>query len=642
MNTERLKGWLSSSSRLVVASAQLAKKQAELTTLNNVTLPRLYHAIGKRIIGSTKLPPDLVVHRDKIRELEAAIATKSEEPNSEPASGFAAKAKQIAQQAASKTAKATADAAASMKIQAAYVAVGRQAIEKYGQKALPQEFREQYEAAMQKQTLLEDAIARLNVAPRNSFVTPARLGILVVSIATLVGLTASYRGVRSLFSAATASSVEIAAGFDAAAHARFGSSGTASDEDGGADSPAPPSDGPWDVSGSQSKVRLAVAMAIGETSQHFSSPTFRGIRIGASRKDLSVAQVSPRFCKCEFAVTEEAEEESGQWPASTHALVDADTDTVVGVTARYRTSIAGMVELIRDTFGEPSAPAMRWRQPHGEVGYAANMILMEPVNVTAYRYAFPNHLAIITEATTGRDAYVDITVLDRRYVVADLMRYGAGTLHSARWLNEVLANQPYETPTLSPVPRLADTVLEVDPGSTMALLVDRTRQQQLSSTSDEEAPTLALSYDVAGVSLISHQGEIVAIADPLVSSTLGIHRLESDSQSEFSLPCTLTSTPCHLFFWLTARYVMEQQFPPHDGKAMISHPEIRWGPRGSPPSELKANSVEERWTFVFKHRLVGAGMAWTSKEGWRIVVGKNLALGASKPYAEPAAAFKRL
>jgi hypothetical protein len=188
VNTERLKGWLSSSSKLVAASAQLAKKQTELATLNNVTLPKLYHAIGKRIINAKNLPPDLLPHRERIRELEAAIAAKPEEPKSEPASGFAAKAKQMAQLAASKTAKATADAAASMKIQAAYVALGRQAIDKYGQNPLPQELREQYEAAMQKQAALADEIRTLKSASGKGFVTPGRLALFGVAACVLLGL----------------------------------------------------------------------------------------------------------------------------------------------------------------------------------------------------------------------------------------------------------------------------------------------------------------------------------------------------------------------------------------------------------------------------------------------------------------------
>ena len=61
--------------KLFGTAAKLAQKQAELAALNNVTLPKLYHAIGKRIVGSDKLPADLEHHRQKIRQLESGRAT---------------------------------------------------------------------------------------------------------------------------------------------------------------------------------------------------------------------------------------------------------------------------------------------------------------------------------------------------------------------------------------------------------------------------------------------------------------------------------------------------------------------------------------------------------------------------------------
>ena len=190
---ERLKGWFASSSRFVAASARLAKKQAELAKLNNVTLPRLYHAIGKRIIDSPNLPPDLVPYREKIRELDAAIAAKPEEPKSQPASGFAAKAKQLAQQAASKTAKATADAGASIKIQSAYVALGRQTIEKYGSKSLPQDLRQQLDvAAQQREDLVNQIRATKGETSKQPMLSRRRLAV-ALTIACVVAGAVGFR-----------------------------------------------------------------------------------------------------------------------------------------------------------------------------------------------------------------------------------------------------------------------------------------------------------------------------------------------------------------------------------------------------------------------------------------------------------------
>ncbi len=188
MDTTRLKGWLSTSSKLVAASATLAKKQAELATLNNVTLPRLYHAIGKRIIGAANLPPDLVPHREKIRELEAAITTKLEGPKSEPATGFALRAKQMAQQAASKTAKATADAAAGIRIQAAYASLGKCVAEKHAS-AIPEDLAYKLANATTQQQNVECVIATLSTPHVGRILTPRRVVLATFGcVGVLVGL----------------------------------------------------------------------------------------------------------------------------------------------------------------------------------------------------------------------------------------------------------------------------------------------------------------------------------------------------------------------------------------------------------------------------------------------------------------------
>jgi hypothetical protein len=147
--------------KLFGTAAKLAQKQAELAKLNNVTLPKVYHAIGKRIVGSDKLPADLEHHRQRIRQLEAGIAATPEEIKRDPAGGFAAKAKQFAQQAAQKAAKATGDATATVQIQAAYVALGKEAVEKYGDKAVPKEFQSSLSDALRARASLEDDIRRL-------------------------------------------------------------------------------------------------------------------------------------------------------------------------------------------------------------------------------------------------------------------------------------------------------------------------------------------------------------------------------------------------------------------------------------------------------------------------------------------------
>ena len=187
MSESRLKENATAVKKLFGTAAKLAQKQAALATLNNVTLPKIYHAIGKKIVGLDKLPPDLVHHREKIRALEAQIARKPVEPTAAPTEGFAAKAKQLAQQAAQKTSKASSDAAATMQIHAAYVSLGKAAAEKYGDTSVPKEILPELQTAKATISQLQDEIAALSASSHHGVLTPSRL-LLVGGISAAVVL----------------------------------------------------------------------------------------------------------------------------------------------------------------------------------------------------------------------------------------------------------------------------------------------------------------------------------------------------------------------------------------------------------------------------------------------------------------------
>jgi hypothetical protein len=170
MTESTLKDNATAAKKLLGAAAQLGQKQAALANLNNVTLTKIYHAIGKRILGHPNLPPDLVPHRDKIRSLEAGIAGAPDVASTkdEPASGFAGQAKVFAQQAAKKTAKAAADATASVKIQTALVALGKDAVEKYGDDVVPPDLRSQLAEVYATRAQLESEVRELKTAATNA------------------------------------------------------------------------------------------------------------------------------------------------------------------------------------------------------------------------------------------------------------------------------------------------------------------------------------------------------------------------------------------------------------------------------------------------------------------------------------------
>jgi hypothetical protein len=186
---------MSTLTSLFGSAAQLAQKQAALATLHNVTFPKLFHAIGKRIITVEKLPVDLEEYRSQIRELERVTSARPEVVPEQSVDGFAAKAKHLAQKAAKKASQAATVAAANVRIQSAYVAMGQRAVSEYGEKAVPESLRAQLSELNKQQASLTAEIQSLKARPGWGVFSPSRLAIGGLGVTVLlVGFVA----IRSL------------------------------------------------------------------------------------------------------------------------------------------------------------------------------------------------------------------------------------------------------------------------------------------------------------------------------------------------------------------------------------------------------------------------------------------------------------
>lgn len=171
----------SAASKWVSALGQRALKKAELTELNNVTFPRLYHALGKALLQSPDSIPELEIYRDKIRDLESQKVASPEGPAPEPPINFTGRVTQFTQLAADKTTQAVANAALTMKIQAVYMNAGRAAFKAAGKMALPQHLLSQLTSAFERRAMLESEL--LAAAPRSrAALTGWPKGFLAVGI----------------------------------------------------------------------------------------------------------------------------------------------------------------------------------------------------------------------------------------------------------------------------------------------------------------------------------------------------------------------------------------------------------------------------------------------------------------------------
>jgi hypothetical protein len=444
MNTERLKGWLSSSSKLVAASAQLAKRQAELATLNNVTLPKLYHAIGKRIIDAKNLPPELVPHREKIRELEAAIATKLEEPKSEPASGFTAKAKQFAQQAAAKTAKATADAATTLKVRSAYIALGRQAIEKYGPKSLPPDLRDQHAALVDAQNTLAGEITSLKREPGKGVVSPARLALAGSVLVLVLGLWCVRRATSWVFSSSLDSSAANAAAASLFKDSSDASTETASPTTGGQKNEDDENSEAQTVANSSNDPVLRTLL--GDTSSHYTEYGFKGISLGQSFE--SVTATTPLFTSPHRQPSVFGDRPPDVW-STLHCQFD-ERRGLVCLSKTYQGSLDDYRNEILKMFGRTDKPF---------VTRVLNRARPSRL-IQCGRYTFPSVLVEVfrlkvagTTFTPSRDE-VTVTILDRAYAVDLLRRSIESKRQCMRWIKTATSRVAGDDVSQSTIPAL--------------------------------------------------------------------------------------------------------------------------------------------------------------------------------------------
>jgi len=182
-------------------AAKLAQKQAALTKINSVSLPRLYHAIGKRIVAMKNLPAELAPLRDKITQLETALSANDEQLEKPNALGLAAKAKQLAAQAT----KAAGDAAASVQLHAAFVSLGKKAVDTYGEKAVPKDLAAELSSLLVQQKTLQAEVGQLKNSQSLGVITVPRLAFAGVAACLLIGFFVLRTTASALFSAGDSS-----------------------------------------------------------------------------------------------------------------------------------------------------------------------------------------------------------------------------------------------------------------------------------------------------------------------------------------------------------------------------------------------------------------------------------------------------
>lgn len=617
MDKEKIKSVAASASRLVATSAQLAKKQAELATLRNVTLPKLYYSVGRKLAGMEKLPPDLAGHCEVIKELEAGIANTPELPKSEPAVGFAAKAKQIAQHAAKKAAKATGDAAATVQIQAAYVALGKAAVERYGLKAVPKQLQSDLSAAERQIEALTEEIAALKNASAVGSLTPRRVVLAAGSLAGLFALVFVIRSVGGLFF--SSARPEIAREVSAQAGEQATPKRAASTER----TVTPPRAVEINL---DFLVRTALVKALGEESQVFTSDTFKEIRLGDRHVDEPGKSNAPFDAPHWLSVSPHHVIETKGRLESTRVFVEKESNRVVMISVVYDPmSLEKLLPDVLETFGKTPQEILthNWEQNR----HAARS--------TTLRYTFPRTVVRIKAIDYSGPIPVSRTqiwVFDRAFIEKSLLAYGKSVIRACDWLRrmrDVAEEGRVEPRDAVPIKGCEIRDWDADDGQVL-LYVDTSREGAVRSVrkaaKEERDFLIGLSrggvlqpFDVALFATSSRGQQLVICPD--ASASMRVPELKSYHEH---LEGSILHSPITDIVATFTSSIVQELFPPEgENISIISQTNDTY----RAPDEAEA--IDRRKLQILS-RASGDRDEWVDQNGWQVRVSERGAISLTR------------
>lgn len=604
MDIALLKVFAGSTSKLLATSAHLAKKQAELATLNNVALPKLYYSVGKRIARLAELPPELTPFRERIALLEAGLAKTQEnmQPASEQiAAGFAAKAKQVAQQVAQKASQATANAATQVQIHTAYVACGKEAVQRFGLKAIPKEWQADWAAANDQIEKLTAEIAELQAKNSVGAFTPRRLVLAGGTCAGVLLAAVVLRSAGGLLS------------FGARDTTKQQAFAGESDDAGSAPSVRPsPEQAQMSLS-----IRRAIGFVLGEESTQFKSSTFRGLRLGDRHVDdpgkSNAPFESPHFLSVPPHKPVETPEGKTE---DTRAMVERAGGRIVGISCLYEaSSLSEMGPTLIETFGRTpqEIETQHWQHNGG------------PAQADTIKYTFPHALVRVSGFEYSRpfpSVKTRITVFDRPFLEKCLMAHGQAVVQSCLWLQRmrrlVLEGQVDEKHAIS----LAgcDVRAVAADGYEVLLYVDSKRERAIKEAVENLRDTSTPSglglggslqpFDVALYVNSSNGTQLVVCPDASGS----MRGPEVKLYSEHLNGSLLTSPMLRSLVQDFTSAIVQEMIPPvgENISQLVQTNDLFWEPDYDAPTGRRVQHVSSRAD--------GNRHEWTDQEGWQVRV----------------------
>lgn len=457
---------------LLLRSAwRLARQKAIAATIDFWSMPNVYGSIGKRIAALKVVPADLVQLRDSVTQLEGRVVLTVEKPSGDQG-WFAARTKKIVAGAVQTFGNAT----RGVRLKAACAALGKQAVHKYGEKAIPKEVLEAYRSLLAQRDALATEIESLTAGPGYGSITPARL--------TFVGFLLCFVVLGYLVW--TTSALVVGSVVSLAGNAAHESSASYSR------SGRPLRD--WGI---QQGVRVnrdtrdtnrVMAATLGdEASGHYSECGYGGVALGTTRAQLDATTPLVNH-GAHTGFTFHYEDKAGLGKS----FVFNEKDRLVCIGQRY---VGGADEHLNELiaiFGKTSEDRIRTSDQSPFGGQAK-------VVYTTVDYTFPKVLVRVifdeqAHASFGVRRFTHVWVLDRGWAEEILREATARSRRALDWLaasSDMLKDGSLDPHGVPAIPGTRVDVLNEDRANAVVAVVDLAREAELTLRWPEAATNLA-------------------------------------------------------------------------------------------------------------------------------------------------------
>jgi len=381
------------------------------------------------------------------------------------------------------------------------------------------------------------------------------------------------------------------------------------------------------------RIVLTIGTVLGPSTDTFPGDSFKGVRLGDAYDTTTIPE-NDRIV-CDWPAPAPAANQANGRDAEVTVLVAKDTGKIVGISAYYQESFQEMVGDVVAAFGKTTQKPETFRVFAGEF----------PITITIVKYTCPKTIVrVISREGPQGSLGVSINVFDKELVLESLRRYANSVAVSCDWLAAAVEGIADPDKPLGQISPLADCAADVDARSRVLLWFDEQQREgyRRGHKAEDFGPYVPRAFDVAGA--FTTADTAAAMADTMVSGSLGVPYLCSRGVDPQGLQCTIASTAVADMFWDVASNLAQSRFPPAEKNISVirPHPDSPEGLAASMAnrsanviSSVDPDASPAERMQLFDKRVLGDRYEWMDKNGYRVRVGSNLAISVEKPLQSP-------